>query len=70
MQKMLGAEQPDYGHILDGMLVEDGSVIPIHELIQPKIEPEIAFVLDRDLKGPGGVRNSGARGDSFYRSGA
>ncbi len=53
MQKMLNVDQPDYGHILDGMIVQDGSAFPIKELIQPKIEPEIAFILDRGLKGPG-----------------
>ena len=53
MQKMLSVDQPDYGHIFDGVLVEDGSAFSINGLIQPKIEPEIAFVLDQDLKGPG-----------------
>ena len=53
MQKMLNVDQPDYGHILDGMVLQDAAVFRIGELIQPKIEPEIAFILDRDLKGPG-----------------
>ncbi len=53
MQRMLNVDQPDYGHILDGMIVPDGGEFPVRELIQPKIEPEIAFILDRDLKGPG-----------------
>jgi len=53
MQRMLNVDQPDYGHILDYMIVQDGSEFPVKELIQPKIEPEIAFILERDLKGPG-----------------
>ena len=53
MQKMLNVDQPDYGHILDNMLLEDGSRFSGEELIQPKIEPEIAFVLEHDLQGPG-----------------
>jgi 2-keto-4-pentenoate hydratase len=53
MQKMLNVDQPDYGHILDSMVLQDGAVFSISELIQPKIEPEIAFILDRELKGPG-----------------
>jgi 2-keto-4-pentenoate hydratase len=53
MQKMLNVDQPDYGHILDNMVLQDNAVFPVGELIQPKIEPEIAFILDRDLKGPG-----------------
>jgi 2-keto-4-pentenoate hydratase len=53
MQKMLSVDQPDYGHILDNMVLQDTAVFPVQELIQPKIEPEIAFILDRALKGPG-----------------
>jgi 2-keto-4-pentenoate hydratase len=53
MQKMLNVDQPDYGHILDGMVLQDGAVFRVAELIQPKIEPEIAFILDREIKGPG-----------------
>lgn len=53
MQKMLNVNQPDYGHLLDGMLVQDGDSFPARELIQPKIEPEVAFVLEKDLVGPG-----------------
>jgi 2-keto-4-pentenoate hydratase len=53
MQKMLNVDQPDYGHILDHMVLQDAAVFRIGELIQPKIEPEIAFILDRELKGPG-----------------
>ncbi|WP_200761045.1 2-keto-4-pentenoate hydratase [Effusibacillus dendaii] len=52
MQTMLGVDQPDYGHLLDGMVVENGSSIPFHRVLQPKVEAEIAFVLKRDLTGP------------------
>ena len=53
MQKMLNVDQPDYGHILDNMVLQDAAVFRVGELIQPKMEPEIAFILDRELKGPG-----------------
>jgi 2-keto-4-pentenoate hydratase len=53
MQKMLNVDQPDYGHILDKMVLQDAAIFRAGELIQPKIEPEIAFILDRELKGPG-----------------
>jgi 2-keto-4-pentenoate hydratase len=53
MQKMLNVDQPDYGHIFGNTVIEDGASFPVKELIQPKIEPEVAFILDRDLKGPG-----------------
>jgi len=53
MQAMLGVKEPDYGHVLNGMVVMEGEKIPTEELIAPRIEGEIAFVLKEDLKGPG-----------------
>lgn len=53
MQRMLGVDQPDYGHIFDSMVLEDDVRMDTAELIQPKVEPEIAFVLERPLQGPG-----------------
>ncbi|MBD8003738.1 2-keto-4-pentenoate hydratase [Bacillus norwichensis] len=52
MQKLLGVDQPDYGHLLDEMLVENGDEIPFSRVMQPKVEGEIAFVLKEDLVGP------------------
>ncbi|NJE13156.1 2-keto-4-pentenoate hydratase [Thermococcus sp. LS2] len=53
MQEALGVYQPDYGHITDRMIIEEGFPIRLSELIQPKIEVEIAFILKKDLEGPG-----------------
>ena len=53
MQRMLNVDQPDYGHIFASMVVENGASVAIDTLLQPKIEPEIAFILDRELRGPG-----------------
>jgi 2-keto-4-pentenoate hydratase len=53
MQRMLGVDEPDYGVILDDMLIEDGDEIDLGRLLQPRVEAEVAFVLDRDLAGPG-----------------
>jgi len=53
MQAMLGVNEPDYGHILDGMVVAEGETIRTEDLIQPRIEGEIAFVLKENLQGPG-----------------
>jgi 2-keto-4-pentenoate hydratase len=53
MQKLLGVEEPDYAPILSSMVVPDGGDIARGYLIQPKAEAEIAFVLGRELRGPG-----------------
>ncbi len=52
MQTMLGVKEPDYGHILNGMVVMEGEKILVTDLITPHIEGEIAFVLKEDLRGP------------------
>ena len=52
MQSLLGVNQPDYGHLLESMYVEDGGTVSLSQLFQPKIEGEIAFVLKEELAGP------------------
>lgn len=53
VMEMLGVYQPDFGWLLDDMVYADGECIALDSLIQPKAEGEIAFVLKRDLEGPG-----------------
>jgi 2-oxopent-4-enoate/cis-2-oxohex-4-enoate hydratase len=54
VQRMLDVHQPDFGYLTDRMRCEDGGEVPIgRELIQPRAEGEIAFLLRRDLVGPG-----------------
>ncbi|WP_022653261.1 2-oxopent-4-enoate hydratase [Aquaspirillum serpens] len=53
VMNLLGVHQPDFGYLLDGMLYNEGEAIPFDRLIQPKAEGEIAFLLKKDLQGPG-----------------
>ena len=53
MQRQLGVDQPDYGHLLDRMFWPEYEPIPIGRFLQPRVEPEMAFVLARPLRGPG-----------------
>jgi 2-oxopent-4-enoate hydratase len=53
MQQAFGIDQPDYGHIMDRLILGEGLPILLSGLIQPKIEVEIAFILKEDLIGPG-----------------
>jgi len=50
---MLGVFQPDFGWLTDAMLFNPGEAISMNTLIQPKAEGEIAFILNKPLKGPG-----------------
>ena len=49
VQQQLGVDQPDYGALFDKMQVAEGTPISVAELMQPKAEAEIAFVLKKDL---------------------
>ena len=54
VQEMLGVKQPDFGFLTSAMHIPNKSVVNIKEsLIQPRAEGEIAFILSKDLKGPG-----------------
>ncbi len=53
MQEMFNLTEPDYGHLLDDMLVYQGAGVRVSRMLQPRVEGEIAFILERDLKGPG-----------------
>jgi 2-keto-4-pentenoate hydratase len=52
-QRYFNVFKPDFGHLFDHMAVLEDEEIALSRLIQPKIEGEIAFVLGRDIKGPG-----------------
>jgi 2-oxo-3-hexenedioate decarboxylase len=51
--KQMKVDEPIYGYVFDYMLIEDGGNLPFHELIHPKVEAEIAFMIGEDIEGPG-----------------
>jgi len=51
--KQMGVPNPCYGYLADYFAYGDGAEIKIDELIHPKVEAEIAFILKDDLQGPG-----------------
>ena len=56
MQKMLGVDEPDFGHLFEDMVLKSGGECGVGALMLPRVEPEIAFVLARELRGPGVTR--------------
>lgn len=55
VQDMLNVHQPDFGFLTDRMHVANGASVSLkdYNLIQPRAEGEIAFILAEDLRGPG-----------------
>jgi 2-oxopent-4-enoate hydratase len=53
IQTALGVDQPDFGHLLESMRVEDGAECRVDGLIQPRVEAEIGIILGAPLRGPG-----------------
>ncbi len=53
MQLSSQIDEPDYAPLMDDMFFAQGGDIPFDRFIAPRVEVELAFVLGRDLKGPG-----------------
>src|ERR1700693_5831251 len=53
MQRSSQIDEPDYGHLLDTMMIADGAKVPHANFCLPRVEVELVFVLGKPLKGPG-----------------
>jgi 2-oxo-hept-3-ene-1,7-dioate hydratase len=53
MQRSSQIDEPDYGHLLDDMMLSDGAKVIHANYCVPRVEIELAFVLGRPLRGPG-----------------
>src|SRR5262249_32025959 len=53
MQRSSQIDEPDYGHLLDDMMIADGAKIPHANFCRPRDQIEPAFILGTRLKGPG-----------------
>ena len=54
VQRQSGLTEPDYGHLLDDMFVDDGQALAAADFCTMLgVEIELSFVLDRPLRGPG-----------------
>jgi len=53
MQTLLGVDEPDFGYILDDMVLSAGATVATSRFCAPRVEPEVAFLLRAPLRGPG-----------------
>src|SRR5271165_1428047 len=53
MQRSSQIDEPDYGHLLDNMMIADGAKVPHANYCLPRVEVELAFVMGKPLRGPG-----------------
>lgn len=51
-QKMIGVHEPSYGVLLANMQLNEDEPISVSQFIHAKIEPEIAFIFKKEVKGP------------------
>jgi 2-oxo-hept-3-ene-1,7-dioate hydratase len=52
MQQASQITEPDYAPLMDDMFFANGADVPLGRFISPRVEVELAFILDRTLKGP------------------
>jgi 2-keto-4-pentenoate hydratase len=53
MQQMMGVDEPDYGHLLDSMVLSQDAPIAAAAYCYPRIEVEIGYLLGSPLPGAG-----------------
>ena len=53
MQKMMGVDEPDYGHLLADMEVFEDVPVDTSRFLYPRVEVEVGFILADDLPGAG-----------------
>ncbi|WP_246633100.1 2-keto-4-pentenoate hydratase [Pseudonocardia nigra] len=53
MQQMMGVDEPDYGHLLDDMALDEHIPVPVAAYCAPRIEVEVGFLLGESLPGAG-----------------
>ena len=52
-QQQMGVDQPVYGWLLESGQLDSDGPLDCSELIHPRCEPEIVFLIGEDLEGPG-----------------
>lgn len=53
MQASSKIDEPDFGYLFDDQVLNNGAVVKHADYCVPRVEPELTFVLNAPLKGPG-----------------
>jgi 2-oxo-hept-3-ene-1,7-dioate hydratase len=53
MQRSSQIDEPDFGYLLDNMMIADGASVKHENFCLPRVEVELAFIMGKTLKGPG-----------------
>lgn len=53
MQEMMGVDEPDYGHLLQDMVLSEDTPVDTSRYLLPRVEVEVGFLLGADLPGEG-----------------
>jgi 2-oxo-hept-3-ene-1,7-dioate hydratase len=53
MQRSSQIDEPDFGFLLDNMMIADGASVRHEDFCLPRVEVELAFIMGKTLKGPG-----------------
>jgi 2-oxo-hept-3-ene-1,7-dioate hydratase len=53
MQRSSQIDEPDFGYLLDTMMIADGASVKHENFCLPRVEVELAFIMGKTLKGPG-----------------
>lgn len=54
-QRVMNVDAPLYGFVTSSMLAPYGEPVDVGTLIHPRVEPEVAFLMARDVSGPATV---------------
>jgi len=51
-RQALGIDEPVFGRLTSGMVIPHGAPVPLDELIHPRAEPELAFLVGERIEAP------------------
>ena len=66
MQQQMKIDEPDFGALLDYMIMRSGVELRHADFVDPKLEVEVAFIIGKRLSGDSVTDRRGARSDRVH----